>query len=442
MTHAISIEGLGKRYKIGAAQARATTLRDAISAAAAAPIRRLRHAGSSSGRVSEFWALRDISFDVDRGEVIGIIGRNGAGKSTLLKILSRITEPTEGQAFIRGRVGSLLEVGTGFHQELTGRENIYLNGAILGMTRAEIQRKFDDIIAFAEIDEFLDTPVKRYSSGMFVRLAFAVAAHLEPEILLVDEVLAVGDLSFQRKCLGQMEQIAGTGRTVFFVSHNMNAVRGLCTRAIQIDAGRLVAEGPTDDIVRGYVAEQTSGDKSGMDLRRALGSDSELQITAVRVRDSAGRQGGPFHSSASLTVEIETVVHRTNEGYQVGFDLLAAGGQVLRTWHTDGSPEGWPPLVRGRNLLRCTVPAGLLNEGSYAVVPRADVHRSHWIVNGDDAVWFEVIKDHSDSPFFWIRSPGAIAPVLAWEALADDAAPLPAEVPESPAVQEASVPAD
>ena len=343
MTTAISISGLGKRYKIGAKQT-SGTLRDAITDAATAPFRRLRHAGSSTGHVSTLWALRDVSFDVEAGEVIGIIGRNGAGKSTLLKLLSRITEPTEGEAVINGRVGSLLEVGTGFHQELTGRENIQLNGAILGMTRAEIARKLDDIIAFAEIEEFLDTPVKRYSSGMFVRLAFAVAAHLEPEILLVDEVLAVGDLAFQRKCLGQMERIAGTGRTVFFVSHNMNAVRGLCTRVVQIDGGRLVADGPTDDVVREYIAQQMSGTGSVLDLSRPLGNEQDLEITALRVLDEAGRAGGPFHSRESLCVEMEVTVHRANGGYQVGFDLLAGGGLALRTWHTDGSPDDWPEL--------------------------------------------------------------------------------------------------
>ena len=275
---------------------------------------------------------------------------------------------------------------------------------------------------------------------MYVRLAFAVAAHLEPEILLVDEVLAVGDLSFQRKCLGKMGEWRRQGRTVFFVSHNMNAVRGLCSRAVQIDGGRLVADGHTDDVVGRYIAEQTSGSTSSMDLRRPLGNDSELSITAVRVIDAKGHRGGPFHSSDALTVEIDVEVFRTNEGYQVGFDLMAAGGQVFRTWHTDGSPDDWPPLVAGHNLLRCTIPAGMLNEGSYAVTPRADVHRSHWIVHGDDAIWFEVIKDHSASPFFWIRSPGAIAPVLAWEALPSDDAVPAAVAPESPAAPEAPEP--
>ncbi|HET6496188.1 MAG TPA: polysaccharide ABC transporter ATP-binding protein [Thermoleophilia bacterium] len=437
--YAISISDLGKRYKIGAAAERATSLREAITRAAAAPVRRLRHAGSSTGHVSTMWALRDVSFDVEAGQVIGIIGRNGAGKSTLLKILSRITLPTTGRAEIHGRVGSLLEVGTGFHQELSGRENIYLNGAILGMSRSEIGRKFDAIVAFSEIGEFLDTPVKRYSSGMFVRLAFAVAAHLEPEILLVDEVLAVGDLSFQRKCLGQMEEIAGTGRTVFFVSHNMNAVRGLCTRCVQIDGGRLVADGPTEDVVRNYIVEQTTDSATRLDLARPIGKDDELLITGLHVLDPRGKAGGPFHSKEELTVEIDVRILRANEGFQVGFDLVSANGLAFRSWHTDGDPEGWPRLPVGESTLRCTIPAGVLNEGSYGVIPKADVYRSHWIVNGDDSVWFEVIKDHSESPFFWTRNPGPIAPVLEWTSLTGEPATKAALV-DRPAVREAPAP--
>ena len=246
----IKVENISKMYNIGLAQQRHDTLRDQIVDLISAPFRR-------SGKDREegiFWALRDVSFEVMRGEVLGIIGRNGAGKSTLLKLLSRITEPTSGRAVINGRVGSLLEVGTGFHPELTGRENVFLNGAILGMHRTEITRKFDEIVAFAEIDQFLDTPVKRYSSGMYVRLAFAVAAHLEPEILLVDEVLAVGDVEFQKKCLGKMDDVAKLGRTVLFVSHNMNAIQRLCSQTIFVDKGVLVEKGLTRDVVSGYIS--------------------------------------------------------------------------------------------------------------------------------------------------------------------------------------------
>src|SRR4051794_31967620 len=239
---AIRVDHLSKQYRIGGKQEQYKTLRDTISSAAGKPVRMVRsRIGPSSERKSKahitIWALKDVSLEVKRGEVVGIIGRNGAGKSTLLKVLSRITEPTEGYAEIHGRIGSLLEVGTGFHQELTGRENIYLNGAILGMSRADITRKFDEMVAFAEVDKFIDTPVKHYSSGMYLRLAFAVAAHLEPEILLVDEVLAVGDAAFQKKCLGKMGEVAQEGRTVVFVSHNMGAIRALCNRGVVLSNG-------------------------------------------------------------------------------------------------------------------------------------------------------------------------------------------------------------
>jgi lipopolysaccharide transport system ATP-binding protein len=255
-SYAIKVEGLGKRYRIGERQ-QYKALRDVLADAASAPVRaagRLLGGGRRDPRPdSTIWALKDVSFEVGHGEVLGIIGRNGAGKTTLLKILSRITEPTEGEVRLRGRVGSLLEVGTGFHPELTGRENIYLNGAILGMHKHEIERKFDEIVAFAEIERFLDTPVKHYSSGMYVRLAFAVAAHLEPEILLVDEVLAVGDAAFQKKCLGKMHDVAGQGRTVLFVSHNMAAVARLCERAILLEQGVLVRKDKTDDVIDEYL---------------------------------------------------------------------------------------------------------------------------------------------------------------------------------------------
>lgn len=271
----ISVEGLGKRYRLGASRSneRYTALRDVVAEAAARPFRSLRdkfkskngaaelnlNSATSTPASQEFWALKDVSFEVKRGEVLGIIGRNGAGKSTLLKILSRITDPTEGRIRIKGRVASLLEVGTGFHPELTGRENIFLNGAILGMHRHEIKSKFDEIVAFAEVERFLDTPVKRYSSGMYVRLAFAVAAHLEPEILIVDEVLAVGDADFQKKCLGKMRQVAeGNGRTVLFVSHNMAAVRSLCSRCLMLDKGRVQAVGNPADVVARYHAPKES----------------------------------------------------------------------------------------------------------------------------------------------------------------------------------------
>ncbi|MCL4486509.1 MAG: ABC transporter ATP-binding protein [Chloroflexi bacterium] len=255
---AIHVENLGKRYKIGALQKRHDTLRDALAGA----FKRLNVPTLERSNDAHIWALKDVSFDVKRGEVVGIIGRNGAGKSTLLKILSRITKPTEGLVDIHGRVGSLLEVGTGFHPELTGRENIYLNGAILGMHRVDIDRKFDEIVAFAEIEKFIDTPVKHYSSGMYVRLAFAVAAHLEPEILLVDEVLAVGDAAFQKKCLGKMGDVAKEGRTILFVSHNLEAIQRICQKAMMLEDGRVAQSGNTRDVVEVYFEESQKSSRS------------------------------------------------------------------------------------------------------------------------------------------------------------------------------------
>ena len=262
----IIVDGLGKSYRLGHKREHDASFREALSRAFRSPLQRIRKNGGQMTRAETFWALRDVSFEVGRGEVVGIIGRNGAGKSTLLKILSRITEPTEGCVRFRGRVASLLEVGTGFHPELTGRENVYLNGSILGMRKAEIDRKFDEIVAFAEIEQFLDTPVKHYSSGMYVRLAFAVAAHLEPEILIVDEVLAVGDIAFQKKCLGKMEQVAGGGRTVLFVSHNMPTVIHLCQRAMLIKEGTLAVEGLPEDVVRYYYDENRGSESEVCDL--------------------------------------------------------------------------------------------------------------------------------------------------------------------------------
>jgi len=265
---AISAEGLGKRYRIGAV-ARQSTLGERLTHAMKAPIRwvSLNRNGTSGGR-TDFWALRDVSFEMRRGEVVGLIGRNGAGKSTLLKILSRVTHPTVGRAEIHGRVGSLLEVGTGFHPELTGRENTYLNGAILGMGKKEIARKFDEIVAFAEVGDFIDTPLKHYSSGMQTRLAFAVAAHLEPETLLIDEVLAVGDMAFQKKCLGKMSEIAGGGRTIVFVSHQLNQIRRLCEKVIWLDRGKIFQAGPTPEVAGAYETSMSrrpgeSGENTG-----------------------------------------------------------------------------------------------------------------------------------------------------------------------------------
>ncbi len=307
----IRVEDLGKKYLIGhqVKRERYTALRDVIPRYAKRIIRNA--ADLARGRaiiggeeIEEFWALTNLSFEVKRGEVIGIIGRNGAGKSTLLKILSRITEPSTGRVTIKGRVASLLEVGTGFHPELTGRENIFLNGAILGMTRAETRRKFDDIVAFAEVERFLDTPVKRYSSGMYVRLAFAVAAHLEPEILIVDEVLAVGDAAFQRKCLGKMQDVALGGRTVLFVSHQMAAIQNFCDTGVLLTNGRVTASGAIEDVVRRYMSASTALSQVSLLERGDRGGTGEIRMTEVSFKNGDGNYVQSFTSGGAAIIEI------------------------------------------------------------------------------------------------------------------------------------------
>ncbi len=305
---AIIVDQLGKRYKLGLHENRKALkhrrLSEALTGLLTAPWRRFKTLSEQTTAESEFWALKDISFSVQPGEVVGIIGRNGAGKSTLLKILSRITEPTTGQAIIRGRIGSLLEVGTGFNPELTGRENIYLNGALLGMRKAEIEAKFDEIVAFAGIDKFLDTPVKRYSSGMYVRLAFAVAAHLEPEILIVDEVLAVGDMEFQRKCLGKMDAVAKHGRTVLFVSHNMAAVQHLCTRVALLQNGQLAHIGETADIIREYSSAYRATEPMELEQRRDREGNGALRLTRIRLDCNGAADTHVAYCGSPLTISL------------------------------------------------------------------------------------------------------------------------------------------
>lgn len=318
--NAITISGLKKRYRIGLRQ-NYPTIRDAIAHGAQVPARAVRRIlGRSADDPNRWtWALDGIDMHVDEGEVVGIIGNNGAGKSTLLKILSGITEPTEGYADIRGRVGSLLEVGTGFHMELTGRENIYMNGALLGMKRAEINRKFDQIVEFSEVGKFLDTPVKRYSSGMYMRLAFAVAAHLEPDILIVDEVLAVGDAAFQKKCLGKMSSIAGEGRTVLFVSHNMTSVESLCSRAVMIDGGRLTADGKPRDIIGQYLQQASSVNEVSLRDRVDRVGDGSVKITGIRVESCD--EDGIIRCSSRLRIAVSYESDRPITSPRITIDI-------------------------------------------------------------------------------------------------------------------------
>jgi len=384
---AIQVEHLGKCYQLGERESY-KTVREAIRRLASAPLRagaaKKKHAG-------EFWALKDVSFQVEHGEVFGIVGSNGAGKSTLLKVLSRITEPTEGRAVIRGRLGSLLEVGTGFHPELTGRENVYLNGAIIGMKKKEIQRKFDEIVQFAEVEKFLDTPVKRYSSGMYVRLAFAVAAHLEPEILLVDEVLAVGDAAFQQKCLGKMSEVAGEGRTVFFVSHNMTAVRQLCHRALLLEGGKPRAIGPADEIVTSYLEETVSGMTGGSEIAFPDREGVSASFTHFRVCDEAGATKNRVAHSQSFATEIDYVVHEPLEGAHLYWMLETADNvQVMGSNEEDWIRED-ALRTPGRYRASVRFPGGVLNAGYYRY--RVSLQRPDLIHDYQHGAYFEVFDD-------------------------------------------------
>lgn len=377
MTSAVRVAHLSKRYRIGAAQAkfRYGMFRDVLVDVAMSPVRLARRiargAGQGRDAASYIWALDDVSFDVEEGRVLGIVGRNGAGKSTLLKVLSRVTEPTKGNVTIRGRVGSLLEVGTGFHPELTGRENIYMNGAVLGMKRSEIERKFDEIVAFSEVDQFVDTPVKRYSSGMYLRLAFAVAAHLEPEILVVDEVLAVGDAEFQKKCLGKMGDVAQQGRTVLFVSHNMSAILRLTQEAIVLSKGRLIKRAPTPEAVDFYLSsgQAETGERTWQAEDISSGA-APFRPISLRLKDKRGRIVDTIRSTEVATIEWEYVLESAVTGLRVGFYLSTMRGEyVFTAFDVDDSArfEQFGARKAGRYLSRCTLPADFLNEGRYSL---------------------------------------------------------------------------
>jgi lipopolysaccharide transport system ATP-binding protein len=422
---AIRADSLGKQYRIGAPQGayRYKSLRESLAGALTAPFRGLsdpRFAIRNS-QSEVIWALKDVSFEIQQGEVVGVIGRNGAGKSTLLKILSRITEPTEGRAEVRGRVGSLLEVGTGFHPELTGRENIYLSGAILGMKRAEIARCFDEIVGFAEIGKFVDTPVKHYSSGMYLRLAFAVAAHLEPEILLVDEVLAVGDVQFQKKCLGKMGDVAASGRTVVVVSHQMNAIRSLCRTCLLLSEGRLHMQGEVEDILGQYLSVRHS-DAQWLADGRSSADNPYFTPTRLAVVDRDRRVlSAEARADEQVGIVIEGTVRRVDEALTVGFAVYGDSGDLL-FWslHTDTHPDAWPRLHLGSNRLLCWLPPHLLNEGGYRIELIVSLHYREWIVRpgvNAPAVHLSVRGGLSASPFWVMRRPGPLAPVLQFESV-------------------------
>ena len=434
---AVRVDRIGKRYRIGTRRSPGTVLlREALTDLATAPFRKIRSlgrrfsgasipAGAAADRAAHIWALRNVSFTVPRGQIIGIIGPNGAGKSTLLKILARITEPTEGRVEIHGRVGSLLEVGTGFHPELTGLENVFLSGALLGMRKTEIERNLDEIVAFSEIEKFIDTPVKHYSSGMYVRLAFAVAAHLEPEILIVDEVLAVGDVSFQRKCLSKMEDVRQHGRTILFVSHNMQAITRLCDRAVLIFGGAVQLDGAAADVAGQYLLTslRTAGSKTWGDSATAPG-DEVVRLRSVRVRDEGG------HTIESLDI-------RQPVGFEMVYEVLEEGhilDPVYHVYNESGTclfatlnlePE-WRGRVRprGRYTSVAWVPANFFAECAVLVTAAISSHRPHFKVRAyePNAVAFHVRDSQNgdsargdyDGTF-----PGVVRPLLTWNTTFD-----------------------
>jgi lipopolysaccharide transport system ATP-binding protein len=424
---AIRTEHLGKRYRIGRPK-QAGTAPGLMSRLFTSPFDYLLSTLREPSPDEILWALKDVSFEVRHGDAVGIIGRNGAGKSTLLKVLSRITEPTRGRALIDGRVGSLLEVGTGFHPELTGRENIYLSGTILGMQRGEIDSKFDEIVAFAEIERFLDTQVKRYSSGMYVRLAFAVAAHLEPEVLLVDEVLAVGDMAFQKKCLGKMGDFGTQGRTILFVSHNMVAIQNLCRRAIWIHDGNIAHDGPAAEAVAKYLSHAYSPvhEQVWPSLGEAPGND-KVRIRRIAVRPQGGSALDMITMETPVVVEVE--YWNLVPGARLNASLQFFTEQQVLAFTTDsvgiGAQEGSAALPRGIVRETCVVPASLLNSGQYRIRVFIVKDTCRILFRIEDAICLDVHDMGTRSGSWFGEKAGAVHPRLAWEQqpLADEEVP-------------------
>lgn len=417
----IVVDKLGKQYKIGLRHTGERTFREAVVGAVAQPFRRLRSLGETPHGQDTLWALKDVSFESRAGEVVGVIGRNGAGKSTLLKVLSRITEPTTGRGELRGRVGSLLEVGTGFHPELTGRENIYLNGTILGMKKAEIDRKFDQIVAFAEIETFLDTPVKRYSSGMYVRLAFAVAAHLEPEILLIDEVLAVGDAAFQKKCLGKIGEVARQGRTVLLVSHNMGPVMELAERCLLLNAGRIEMDGPPAETVGRYLRAGTSSDLS-RDLTgvpRTGAHSRDFALTHVRMLNATD---GVMRYKTPMEIELRYTCSKRLTDVVIGLVVKNFfGGQLIHCRSTDAGLK-LSTKEHESGCVRIQVASQHLPPGQYVLTLAAFIPENHALDLVPDALPFDVEVDTTDIEDPWILNKAGMGFRLpsTWQAVETD----------------------
>ncbi len=422
---AIKVENLGKKYIIRhEKQEPYKTFQDVLINSGKKIIRSLNPfdgtSGNTDGSVEEFWALKDVNFEIKKGDKVGIIGRNGAGKSTLLKVLSRITEPTTGKIHINGRIASLLEVGTGFHPELTGRENIFLNGAILGMSRAEIRAKFDEIVAFAEVEKFLDTPVKRYSSGMYVRLAFSVAAHLEPEILVVDEVLAVGDVEFQKKCLGKMGEVSKEGRTILFVSHNMTAIQQLCNRVIMLKDGSIYQQSDNvNKIVNEYLSTGKNFKMSSWTNMHSQYTNKYFTPTRFAIENDEGKEIGSINNNEHICVVIEGMVQEHHEDLQIGYTLYDEQNNLIyRSLSTDQSKEDRIRLNIGNNILVSKIPKRLLNEGGYSLKLDISIYCREWICNPDERspeIFFIIEGGLSDSEYWVKKRPGIIAPNLEWK---------------------------
>lgn len=415
MNTSIQVENLGKRYQLGLAdRGRYTSLRDVLTSKTRGIWKKTE--SKLITPQADFWALKDINFTINQGDRVGIIGRNGAGKSTLLKLLSRITEPTTGKISLKGRVASLLEVGTGFHPELTGRENIFLNGAILGMSKWEIRKKFDEIVAFAEVERFLDTPVKRYSSGMYVRLAFAVSAHLEPEILVVDEVLAVGDAKFQKKCLGRMEQVGSEGRTVLFVSHSMQAVKNLCTKGILLHEGQTTGTTGITEAVSKYLDFNTANEVSVRHQIEKLPSDHVFELLNVELRQNGMHVNSIVENGSALELTIEYKVKVTTPGLRVLFDLIDDQDNLLvRSFH-DESGEGMSLMAEGIYRSKVIIPENFLAPLRYYLHISATIHNERYLFPGTIEFRFNVERTglvNKSYPLEPIRS--RLAPLLKWE---------------------------
>lgn len=427
----IKVENLGKSYIIGHQRERYVALRDVLTNKARQVVSKTKNLLSggqliAGNELEEFWALKDINFEVNQGDRVGIIGRNGAGKSTLLKVLSRITEPTTGRIRLKGRVASLLEVGTGFHPELSGRENIYLNGAILGMKQAEVRKKFDEIVDFAGVEKFLDTPVKRYSSGMYVRLAFAVAAHLEPEILIIDEVLAVGDAEFQKKCLGKMEDVSkNEGRTVLFVSHNMGAIASLCNRGILLTHGEIVKhENSVTALIQFYLNESINIQNINLWERNSNKFDNEyFSPYKFYISNSYMKQEeGVLSNNDDYYINIEANISKIDIALTIGYAVFDESNNcIFWSYQTDSKKENWPLIkTPGNYTLKSSFPKRLLNEGKYRIELIGGLHYIKWLFEPQKSnpyFFIEINGGLSDSPYYTHKRESIIAPIFNWEIL-------------------------